>query len=382
MGIYRRKDKNGKYYGPWIIQYPYAIDPMTGKVKYTTEKVGYSKRLAERAFAKRMLEWEEKKHLGFEIKKRYTFGELIDWYLGLSKVKAKKSYRDDLCRSRPLKEAFGRIPADEIKPSMVEEFQHGLLKGRTKIRNKPLKPATVNRIIALMKRIYNLAMREELVDKNPCFKVSMLPENNKRDRVLSHEEFKRLISHLPEHAAQIVKTAYYTGMRAGEIFNLTWDKVNLKEGYIELSSEDTKTSEPRRIYLVPELKEMFLRLSKVRHLKHNHVFTYNGVPVKEIKRSFKSACKKAGIEDFRFHDLRHTFITNMRKAGVERSVIMKITGHKTMSMFERYNTVDREDAQDALKRLGEFLTKPASGREITSLLLQDPAHSTPDNVSY
>jgi len=382
MGIYRRKDKNGKYYGPWIIQYPYAIDPMTGKVKYTTKKVGYSKRLAERAFAKRMLEWEEKKHLGFEIKKRYTFGELIDWYLGLSKVKAKKSYRDDLCRSRPLKEAFGRIPADEIKPSMVEEFQHGLLKGRTNIRNKPLKPATVNRIIALMKRIYNLAMREELVDKNPCFKVSMLPENNKRDRVLSHEEFKRLISHLPEHAAQIVKTAYYTGMRAGEIFNLTWDKVNLKEGYIELSSEDTKTSEPRRIYLVPELKEMFLRLSKVRHLKHNHVFTYKGVPVKEIKRSFKSACKKAGIEDFRFHDLRHTFITNMRKAGVERSIIMKITGHKTMSMFERYNTVDSTDAQDALKRLGEFLTKPASGREITSLLLQDPTHSTPDNVSY
>ena len=382
MGIYRRKDKEGRYYGPWIIQYPYAIDPMTGKVKYTTEKVGYSKSLAERAFAKRMLEWEEKKHLGFEIKKRYTFGELIDWYLGLSKVKAKKSYRDDLCRSRPLKEAFGRIPADEIKPSMVEEFQHGLLKGHTNIRNKPLKPATVNRIIALMKRIYNLAMREELVDKNPCFKVSMLPENNKRDRVLSHEEFKRLISHLPEHAAQIVKTAYYTGMRAGEIFNLTWDKVNLKEGYIELSSEDTKTSEPRRIYLVPELKEMFLRLSKVRHLKHNHVFTYNGVPVKEIKRSFKSACKKAGIEDFRFHDLRHTFITNMRKAGVERSIIMKITGHKTMSMFERYNTVDSTDAQDALKRLGEFLTKPASGREITSLLLQDPAHSTPDNVNY
>ena len=381
MGIYRRKDKNGKYYGPWIIQYPYAIDPMTGKVKYTTKKVGYSKRLAERAFAKRMLEWEEKKHLGFEIKKRYTFGELIDWYLGLSKVKAKKSYRDDLCRSRPLKEAFGRIPADEIKPSMVEEFQHGLLKGHTNIRNKPLKPATVNRIIALMKRIYNLAMREELVDKNPCFKVSMLPENNKRDRVLSHEEFKRLISHLPEHAAQIVKTAYYTGMRAGEIFNLTWDKVNLKEGYIELSSEDTKTSEPRRIYLVPELKEMFLRLSKVRHLKHNHVFTYNGVPVKEIKRSFKSACKKAGIEDFRFHDLRHTFITNMRKAGVERSIIMKITGHKTMSMFERYNTVDSTDAQDALKRLGEFLTKPATKKKITSLLLQSPSSSAHDDVS-
>jgi len=83
------------------------------------------------------------------------------------------------------------------------------------------------------------------------------------------------------------------------------------------------------------------------------VFTYKGKPVKSIRNSFKRACKKAGIEDFKFHDLRHTFNTNMRKAGVERSVIMKITGHKTMSMFERYNTVDRDDAHEAIKRLDD-----------------------------
>jgi len=100
------------------------------------------------------------------------------------------------------------------------------------------------------------------------------------------------------------------------------------------------------------------------------VFTYKGKPVKSIRNSFKRACKKAGIEDFKFHDLRHTFNTNMRKAGVERSVIMKITGHKTMSMFERYNTVDRDDAHEAIKRLDDYLTKPSSGDKITSILLQ------------
>jgi integrase len=168
---------------------------------------------------------------------------------------------------------------------------------------------------------------------------------------------------------------------AGKIFGLTWDKVHLKERDIELEEEDTKTSEPRRIYLTPVLDEMFLKRPRVRHINHNSVFTYKGEPVKEIKGAFGRACKKAGIKDFRFHDLRHTFNTNMRKAGVDRSVIMKITGHKTTSMFERYNTIDRDDARDAIKRLDEFLTKPSSGEEITSILLQGPDRETSPPVT-
>jgi site-specific recombinase XerD len=111
---------------------------------------------------------------------------------------------------------FGNHLAHEIKPAMVETFQHELLKRRCQRKKTTFRPASVNRVIALMKRIFNLAMREEFVDKNPCFKVSMLPENNKKDRVLTKEEFKSLVSFLPQHAAGIVTTAYYTGMRAGK----------------------------------------------------------------------------------------------------------------------------------------------------------------------
>jgi integrase len=107
-------------------------------------------------------------------------------------------------------------------------------------------------------------------------------------------------------------------------------------------------------------------------MKHDRVFSYEGNAVQSIKRSFKRACKAAGIEDFRFHDLRLTFNTNMRKAGVDRSVIMKITGHKTMSMFERYNTVDESDALEAYRKLHFFLNAPPSGGEITAILLQGP----------
>jgi integrase len=78
-----------------------------------------------------------------------------------------------------------------------------------------------------MRRIYNLAMREEMVSRNPCWKVTRLPERNARDRVLSPDEKERLIKVLPQHSADVVTTAYYTGMRAGEIFKMTWDRVNI-----------------------------------------------------------------------------------------------------------------------------------------------------------
>jgi integrase len=365
MGVYRRKNKAGDYYGPWIIQYASGVATQTGRVKYTCEKAGHSKRVADLAFAKKTLEWDKKKHLGLETKKEYTFRELVDWYLTLPVAKKKKSYNKDEQRSKIIKDHFGLKNAREIKPAMIEIFQDNLLTKPREEGKKAYKPATVNRMLALMKRIYNLAIREDRVEKNPCFKVSMLPENNKRDRVISHAEFQAIISHLPKHAEDIVTVAYYTGMRSGEILNLTWDRVNLKEGYIDLTADDTKTSEPRRIYLNKNLLEIFSNVGKIRRIKHQNVFTYRGNPIINIRHSFQGACKKAGIKDFRFHDLRHTFNTNMRKAGVDRSVIMKITGHKTMAMFERYNTVDSDDARSAMTQFETHLQN-----KVTAILLQ------------
>lgn len=83
------------------------------------------------------------------------------------------------------------------------------------------------------------------------------------------------------------------------------------------------------------------------------VFQFKGRPITEIKRSFNSACRRAGIKDFHFHDLRHTFVTNARKAGVHDFVIMAITGHTTFEMFKRYNKVDREDLKNGINSIGK-----------------------------
>jgi len=99
------------------------------------------------------------------------------------------------------------------------------------------------------------------------------------------------------------------------------------------------------------------QLSKVRHLAHTFVFTYRGKPVRSIKIAPANALEETGIKDFRFHDLRHIFVSNARKAGVDQTVIMKLTGHKPISMFTRYNTADQADAKDAMEKLDSLFNR-------------------------
>jgi integrase len=367
MPIYTDK-RTGKKVIQYQVEYKYVPDLQNpGKFlkrpKYKTEVIGRSARVARKVLSKRESEWEKKKYAEeFEeetAKPRYTFAELLNWYIELPTAKKKRSYDKDDQRSKILLNHFGDIRADKIKPSMVESFQYRMLNTMNRRKNN-YKPATINRMVALMKRVYNLAIREDMVTKNPCWKVSMLREDNKRDRILSADEFKRLLKELPKHLVPIVSVAYYTGMRRMEILNLTWKKVNMQEGYINLEPEDTKTSEPRRIYFNGVLWEIFQKAGKVRSLKHDFVFTFNGKPLRDVQIGFRNALKRARIENFHFHDLRHTFYTNMRKAGVDQTVIMKLTGHKTLSMFHRYNTVDQEDAINAMKKLDLFLSEQKS----------------------
>ena len=363
MPIYTDK-RTGKKVIQYQIGYKYVPDPENpGKLlkrpKYKTEVVGRSARVARKVLVQREAPWEKRKY-SEELdqegpKNQYTFPELTAWYLELPSVKKKRSYDWDVERSKILGRHFGGMQADKVKPSMVESFQHKMLETKNR-RGRKYRPATVNRMIALMKRVFNLAIREDMALKNPCWKVAMLKENNRRDRTLTVEEFDRLVAELPEHVIPMVYAAYFTGMRRGEILNLTWEKVNMRVGFIELEPEDTKNSEPRRLYFNDVLWNIFRREYARKH-RSGFVFTYRGRPLRDIKEGFKDALKRAKIENFCFHDLRHTFNTNMRKAGVDQTVIMKLTGHKSLSMFNRYNTVDQDDALEAMRKLDLLLVQ-------------------------
>jgi integrase len=378
MSVYQKyKDAQGRKTGPWFIKYPIARDPLTGKIRYKIEKVGHTKKLAERAYQKKMVEWVEKKFLDIREKPNMTFSQLVEWYLGLPVVRQTKtiSFIERACRR--LDEVFGQLPIRDIKPSMVEEYQRQRLQVPTWC-GKPRTPAGVNRELTVLNRIFNLALREDLVSKNPCWKVKLLLENNARDRILSTQELDLLLQHLPRHAALVVHFAYLTGMRAGEIFNLTWDKVDLGQRLVRLRAEDTKTSESRVIYLDDAALEIMEEAGKVRALGHNRVFTYKGRPLKSIKTCLTRACRQVGITNFRFHDLRHTFNTNMRRANVHHSVIMKLTGHKTAAMFHRYNTVDAGDAREAYQKLEILLSQERQLVKSEGMEPKKCSHSAPE----
>jgi len=355
MGVFQRyRDKDGKPTGPWFVRYPVKRDE-TGKIVYRRSRAGDSKMHAKRLLATKTSEFEARDRRGDDYIEDLFFSKLIDWYLEHPAARSKRSYYKDIQRSKALKVNFGHIKASRIKPYIIEEYQQKRLRENS-YKGTPLKPATVNREFALMRRIFNLAKRDGLVERNPCEKVSILPERNRRDRILSHSEYKKLIFELKEPVRSIVKVAYFTGMRKGEILGLTWDQVNLNEGSIDLDYGDTKTGERRRIYFNRDLHDIFRIASGLRSINHRHVFIQkNGEPVKDFRKAFTLACRRAGITDFVFHDLRHTFNTNMRKAGVDRTVIMDITGHKTTEMFLRYNTVDDYDVREAMERLSNYL---------------------------
>lgn len=164
--------------------------------------------------------------------------------------------------------------------------------------------------------------------------------------MLSTEEYALLLAHCSSHFKPIVKLAYHTAMRQGEILGLTWGQVDFKEGFFRLRPKDIKTNEGRDVplsrELVETLRDMRAALGCV-PLPGLKVFTYAGRSIGSIKMAFKKACREAGIMDFTFHDLRHTAINNWRLQGHDYFRIMTATGHKTMSVFKRYNTLSKEE---------------------------------------
>lgn len=263
------------------------------------------------------------------------------------------SWKQRVVRRR-LVPAFGDRLIQAITPGLIEQYRAArLAEGH---RGRPLKPATLNRYLALLKHMFAYAVREQWLDRNPVSLVTFDKENNARDRVLSSDEYDRLQDVSAPHLRPINATAYYTGMRRGEILRLTWDRVDLASGLIKLRAEDTKTNEARLVPMLPDLTAMLRRLYTMRALHEPHVFLLDGKPVASIKTAFLAACRRAGIEGFRFHDFRHTAVTNLRRAGVDPLTIMKITGHKTMAVFKRYNSFEVEDLKAAARRFNTYIT--------------------------
>jgi integrase len=317
----------------------------------------YSIEDAQAMLSKRVVQKKENKIFDIKPDAEMTFKELSEWYLGLEKVKLKAYYPTLKINLNSFNAEFGHYIVGQIKPVYLENYQ-------AKRKTAGYSDSYVDQEIGAARGMINKAFDNDLVsgDTLRSFKKvkKLLKRNsNARDRILTLEEFNLLMGHLPRHTKEILATGFFTGMRRGEILNLTWDKVDLKNRVIQLEKIDTKDNEPRKIPICDELYTILKSIPVGIH--DNHVILFKGRPIKDLRTALKRACNDAKIpygrkvkNGFTLHDLRHTFNTYMRKAAVPESVIMEITGHSTREMFDRYNTIDDEDTRQAVDQLQSY----------------------------
>jgi len=250
MGIFQRYTKidrdgshiigkNGKSVkeGPWFIQYPHARDPQTGKIKYRTEKASFSKKKAEKMFRAKVDEFQEMEKFGTQVDSEITFSGFIDWGLSQEVMKDKASASDDLARAKHLKEYFENCKAIQITPLDVDNFRKKIKKTVSKSTKKPFSGSTVNKMVSLARRIYYLGMDQGTVKSNPFARRGTFKEEPK-GRYIPDQEFWSIYKNLPEYLQPVVLVAYLTGMRRGEIIDLEWDRVNIVDGFIDLTPDE------------------------------------------------------------------------------------------------------------------------------------------------
>ncbi len=263
---------------------------------------------------------------------------------------------------------FDKKTFQEITPLLIEKYKKQRRESLT--RNKlPRAPATANREPAVLSKIFSLAIDDEIIETNPCSRVKRFKLNNERVRYLTHEEERRLMNELTDYPLlkNIVTMAIYTGFRRGEIFRLKWSEVDFS---LKVVRTLDKNGKPKVVPMATKLFEILKSLPK----ENEFVFPSpkTDQPLTDVKKGFKTARKNAGIENFRFHDLRHTTATRLAENGVDAFTIAEILGHSDLRMTKRYtHSTDKSKrrAIESLEAEGENCPKfvPNENRQAAGL---------------
>jgi len=286
----------------------------------------------------------ENKFPGLQVN-RTRFSNLAEGLLLDYRINEKKSLWRAKINVKHLNDFFGDCKATDITTNRIREYI-------TKKQEAGMSNSTINRTLATLKRMFNLALQQTppLVASKPF--IPMLKERNVRTGFFSYEEYVAVLDKLPEYLKGPFVMAYFTGMRREEVLGLTWDKVNLFDRTITLEAGTTKNDEARVLYLTGDLLEMIRE--RYGHMNGPYVFHRNGHKIKDFRKAWARAFKEAGIPEKLFHDLRRTAVRNMVRAGIPERIVMKISGHKTRAVFDRYNIVNEDDLRVGAEKLAKL----------------------------
>jgi integrase len=284
---------------------------------------------------------------------RIKFNDLVDDFLDDYRVNERKSLARAEQSTTRLKTSFDDAKVTNITTPKINAYVQKRLE-------EGAENATVNRELSALKRILNLAARQTPPKVDRVVYIPMLKENNVRKGFFEHGDFLALRKALPDYMKGFVTFAYKTGWRASEIEGLTWAQVDLANAIVRLEAGETKNDAGRTVYLDKELLGIFKQQEKARKKRTTitpYVFTNeagNG-PVKDFRKSWVSACKNAKIGKRLFHDFRRSAVRNMVRAGIPERVAMMVSGHKTRSVFDRYNIVSDTDLRLASQKTETYL---------------------------
>jgi len=282
-------------------------------------------------------------------------------YVSDRKVSGRRSYYSPQLYLKVLVEHFGRHRIRSITHSDIEQFK--LLRLKTPTRSGEQRSiADVHRTLEVMRAALHFAVRSGWLIRSPFETGAPLiskADETERDRVLSRDEEGRLLAACVgrrAHLRAIIITALDTGMRRGEILTLTWPDIDLLSRRITIKATNTKTQRER---VVPITARLLAELEALYAKATNSDTLVFGITT-DIKKAFATACRDAGIEDFRLHDCRHTAITRWIEAGMPPMQVMKISGHTQMQTFKKYINVNDDALDRAAAVLDAFHAKSLS----------------------
>jgi len=329
--VYQRKTKQGRV--RWYLDY----HNQRGK---RVQRVAKNAQSAEEAAVELRVEIGRvfRAENGLESEKKIpTFSELATMYLKDYALVNKRSWKTDEFRLRALGAFFNGYALDEITPQVIERFRSERLRLEES-------RSTINRRMALLKKMFNLAKDWGYAKENPVCKVRFFSEKeNERVRVLSEDEERRLLEACNGDLRLIIFVGLHTGMRRGEILNMKWADIDLSKNEIRIPH--SKSGRPRFIPINQTLRAILEGL-RANTGKSALVF-----PFKSVRTAFEKACIRAEIDGLSFHDLRRTFGTRLLEKGVNIVTISRYYGHSSLLVTQRYLHPRDDLNREAVERL-------------------------------
>jgi integrase len=260
-----------------------------------------------------------------------------------------------------LRKPFGAVRAAVFGTRHVQQYIDARRKDKAA-------DSTINRELSIVRRGFTLAIEMDPPLVTRKIHIPKLKENNARQGFLEYDQYVKLRGGLPEPLQAIFVLGYHTGIRLGELRSLRWEQIDFKAGEIKLAGPQTKNREPRTAPIYGEMGA-WLEMQKARrdqtYPSCPWVFFYCGKRLRGQLKGWHEACEAAGVSGLLFHDLRRSAIRNMERAGIPRNVAMRISGHKTESVYRRYDIVNTRDLKNAAVRMEQYLKeqKEAGKRE-------------------